>query len=134
MKSIRKFTVTAVSVAVLGFGAGAGLAACGSSGSSSPPNAQSVLQGNGYTYDSSFTSQVQKSLGSDTTGESSLAAGSQGSNIQLVIVFTSPTEAAAGASGEQQQLSSGSGITVTSNGDVVTATGSFSAWEAQGNG
>lgn len=111
----------------------AGLSACsGSSGSSAPPSATTVLSSNGYTYDSAITSTVQGEVGSPA-GFSSLAVGEKGSDVQLVMVFTSPTQASAGAQAEQTQLGDGSeGIQVVSNGDVVTATGTLSAFAAQG--
>lgn len=110
----------------------AGLSACsGSSQSATPPSATSVLSSDGYTYDSSLTSQVQTGLGSEP-GLSSLAVGEQGSNIQLVMVVTTASEASAAASGVQSQYA-GDGITVAANGDVITATGSLDAFASAGS-
>ena len=114
---------------VLSLGAVIGLSACsGSSQPATPPSATSVLQGDGYTYDSAISSEVQTGLGTEP-GLSSLAVGEQGSNVQLVMVLTSPSEASAAASGVQSQYA-GQGITVASNGDVLTATGSLSSFAA----
>lgn len=102
----------------------AGLTACsGGSSPSGPPSATSVLQSDGYTYDSALTGTVQSEIGAQgsSVGLSSLAVGSQGSNLQLVMVFGTPAEATEGAAGVGN---SAPGITVTTNGDVLTATGS----------
>jgi hypothetical protein len=123
MNGIRKFIMSVTVVAVVGFGAGAGLAAC-SSGGGGLPNATSVLQANGYTPSASYTSALQSGL-SGTTGVTSSEAGTNGDNIQLVIVFDNSADASAGASGVQSQYGS-DGITTTSNGDVLTATGTVS--------
>jgi hypothetical protein len=130
----RKITATAVGIVLIG-----GLAACGSSGSGTTPQATavsplpsavSILQSDGYTPDSSLTSSLQSALGS-TPGAPSFASGKSGKGIQLVIVCTSPALASAAETGEKSVLGS-SGITLSATGDVVTATGPLSAWSAAG--
>lgn len=101
-----------------------GLAACGSSGSGTTPQATavsplpsavSILQSDGYTADSSLTSSLQSDLGS-TPGVPSFAAGKSGKGIQLVIVGTSPALASAAETGEKSVLGS-CGITLSATGD-----------------
>jgi hypothetical protein len=122
------------------------LAACGSSGTSGRPlptisipqatavkplpSAASILQSDGYRPDSSLTSSLQSDPGS-TPGVASFTAGESGKGIQLIIVCTSPALASAAATGEKSALGS-SGITLSVNGDVVTATGALSAWAKAG--
>jgi hypothetical protein len=116
---------TAVIAGVFG-----GLTAC-SGGSSAPPSAASVMSADGYTADSALTSTVQSELGSQgsTDGLSSLAVGSQGSNIQLVMVFDTAAEASGGATA----IGSSPGINVSTNGDVLTATGTLTAFSNLGS-
>lgn len=114
-------------LAVIG-GVIGGLTACSGSGSSGPPNATSVLQSDGYTYDSALTNAVQTQIGGAQSnaadGLSSIAVGSQGNNFQVIMVFDNAAEASAGASG----VGSTPGITMSTSGDVVTATGTGTAF------
>lgn len=124
-----------VAVAALAAGLAGGIGACGG-GSSGPPSATSVLQSDGYTPNSSLTGDLQSGLGSDAASNvSSLQAGTQGSpptSVQLVIVFTDSGSASTATSALNSQFG-GDGITTSQNGDVVTATGSTSAFDAAGN-
>jgi hypothetical protein len=114
---------------------GAGLAgligACGSSGSSGPPNATSILQSDGYTPSAAYTTAMQggiASAGSQAGQVSSSEAGTNGDNIQGVIVFDNSADASAAAA----QSPSAGGLTVAQNGDVVTITGNVTAWASEG--
>lgn len=111
----------AVGVALAGI-----ITACGGGGSSAPPNAQSVLKADGYTFSQTLTTAAQAA--SMPAGATSTAIGTNGGNIQAVIVFSSSALASAGASG-----SAGAGLTTAQNGDVVTVTGSSAAFAAQGS-
>jgi hypothetical protein len=115
----------AVLVGVLG-----GLAAC--SGSSGPQNATQILQSDGYTPSSSFTSSLQGGLTGDSAVTSSQAGTNNSGDVQAVVVFDNASDEGTGAAGVQS-LVSGSGITSASNGDVLTLTGPLSAWAAAGN-
>ncbi len=130
MNVTRKFIVTAATVVVLGFGAGAGLAACSSGGGQA--NAQQVLASNGYTYDAALTQQVEQGDGAIPAGDS-LAAGEMGSNVEIVIVATSPALASTAEAGVNSEVNGAPGITVTQSGDVVTASGPLTAWGDVGN-
>jgi hypothetical protein len=129
----NRFTAAAAGV-LLAVGVGAGLAACSSS--SSPPNATTVLQNDGYTPNSALDSALQSGLdqGGSPTGISSSAAGlsSDGSSIELVIVVSSASEASAVTTELNSEYAS-EGITTTSNGDVVTADGSYAAFSSAGD-
>jgi hypothetical protein len=121
--------LTAGAIAV---GLAGGIGACSSSGSSSPPNATTILQNNGYTVSSDYTSALQSGIGSPSaSGVSSSEAGTMGDNVQLVIVFDTSAEASAGASAINDQYAV-DGINTTSNGDVVTATGTVGAFSEAG--
>jgi hypothetical protein len=120
----------AVSGVLLAVGVGAGLAAC-SSGPSSPPNATSVLQSDGYTPSAAYTTAMQGGIeqsGSQASQITSSEAGTNGDNIQGVLVFDNSSDAATAAA----QDPSAGGITVAQNGDVVTITGNITAWAAVG--
>jgi hypothetical protein len=106
-----------------------GLAAC--SGSSGPQNATQVLQSDGYTPSATYTSALQGGLnsGGGTTEITSSQAGTNSSgDIQGVVVFDNSADAQAGATG----AGSSPGISVVTNGDVVTLTGPSAAWAALG--
>jgi hypothetical protein len=105
------------------------LTACGGGGASSPPSAASILVSNGYTPDPTLQAAAQV-LGSNSGVTSSAVGENANSSEQFVWVFSSSALAAAGVS---TLGGSGGGITVAQNGDVVTATGSESAWAAQGS-
>jgi hypothetical protein len=105
--------------------------ACGGSGASSPPSAASILVSNGYTPDPNPDLQAAAQMLGANSGVTSSAVGENAnSSEQFVWVFSSSALAVAGVS---TLGGSGGGITVTQNGDVVTATGSESAWAAQGS-
>jgi hypothetical protein len=121
---------SAVAGLLLAAGVGAGLVAC-SSGPSSPPTATQVLQSDGYTPSAAFTSSLQNGIGNSDGTITSSEAGTNGGNVQAVVVYDNASDASAGVSAVQSVVG-GDGITVTSNGDVLTATGSLSAWAAAG--
>ena len=106
----------------------AAVTACGGGGPASPPSAASILVSNGYTPDPVMQAAAQV-LGSNSGVTSSAAGENANTSVQIVWVFSSSALAAAGVS---TLGGSGGGITVGQNGDVVTATGSESAWAAQG--
>ena len=68
------------------------------------------------------------SAGSQASQVTSSEAGTNGDNIQGVLVFDNSSDAATAAA---QDPSTG-GITVAQNGDVVTITGSTASWAAVG--
>jgi hypothetical protein len=103
------------------------VSACGSSG---PPNATSVLQSDGYTPSPAIESSMASSLGSGSGVSSSAAGTDSAGNIQVVLVYSDSGMAAIGAAGVR---SDASGIAVTQNGDVVTATGSATTWANLGS-
>lgn len=129
---MRRNRVTAATAGVLvALGLGAGLAACTSGGSSAPPTATQVLQSDGYTPSAAYTTAMQggiASAGSQAGQVTSSEAGTNGDNIQGVIVFDNSSDASTAAA----QDPSAGGITVAQNGDVVTITGSVSSWAAVG--
>jgi hypothetical protein len=103
-----------------------GIGACGG-GSSSPPNATQILQSNGYTPSSDYTSDFQNGLGSGSSEVSSSEAGTNGNNVQVVIVADNAADASTAVSALNQQYG-GDGLSVTQSGDVVTVTGSISTF------
>lgn len=123
----HRIITSALVAGAIGIGAVATVAC--SSGPSAPPTATQILQSNGYTYDASFTQQLEQgiSLPAGTT----MAAGESGSNLELAVVTTSPADASAAASSIQSQ--GDSGLTLTTNGDVVTVVGPLTTWAADGN-
>jgi len=112
----------AIAAAALAVGLAGGIGACGSSGSS-PPNATQILQADGYTPSAAYTSDFQTGLAGGDGKVTSSEAGTQGDNVQVVIVLDNSSDAGSVASGLQTQFS---GLNITSNGDVVTVTGSTS--------
>ena len=108
-----------------------GLSAC-SGGSSTPQNATQILQSDGYTPSSAFTSSLQGGLTGDTSVTSSQAGTNSAGDVQAVVVFDNASDEATGAAGVSS-LASGNGITSASNGDVLTLTGPLSAWAAAGD-
>jgi hypothetical protein len=121
----------AVSGVLVALGVGAGLAAC-SSGPTTPPNATQVLQSDGYTPSAAYTTAMQggiASSGSQASQITSSEAGTNGDNIQGVLVFDNSSDASTAVA----QDTSTPGITVAQNGDVVTITGSISSWAAIGS-
>jgi len=132
---MRHNRVTAtVGGVLLAAGVGAGLAAC-SSGPSSPPNATQILQSDGYTPSAAYTGALQSGIGNSDGTVTSSQAGTEGDNIQGVVVFDNSTDAAAGVSALNGSGSTGfyTGLTVAQNGDVVTVTGPVSAWASAGS-
>lgn len=132
--SSKKRTIlgSVAAIAVLG-GTIGGLSACSGSGSSGPPTASSVLSSDGYTPSAAYTTALQGGLasaGSSASSEvtSSIAGTNSAGDIQGVVVFDNAADATAGAQG----AGSTPGIAVVTNGDVVTLTGSESAWAALG--
>ncbi len=103
------------------------VSACGSSG---PANATSILQSDGYTPSSVIESSMASSLGSSSGVSSSAAGTDNAGKIQLVLVFTDSGTASIGAAGVR---SAATGIAVTVNGDIVTATGPAAAWANAGS-
>jgi len=107
-----------------------GLSACSSGGSSTPPSAQSVLTSDGYSYDAALTNAGQSSItstpGFPKGALSSIAVGTTGSNVQIVLVLDSQGLATIAADGAKKDLS-GQGLTIAQDGDVVTVTGPLSA-------
>ena len=115
---------------VLSLGAVIGLSACsGGSSSSTPQNATQILQSDGYTPSSAYTSALQGGLGSTSGEVTSSQVGTNGGNVQAVIVFDNSTDEQAGAAGIQGQFS---GLNSSSNGDVLTVTGPLTAWANAG--
>jgi hypothetical protein len=129
MRINRRTRAAAGVIAAIGLGAG--LAAC-SSGPSTPANATQILQSDGYTVSAAYTTALQGGLASANApaGEitSSVAGTNSAGDIQGVVVFDNAADAQSGASG----AGSSPGITVATNGDVVTLTGPVSAWAALG--
>jgi hypothetical protein len=118
MSKIIAGTVSAVAVI-------AAVTACGG-GSSGPPNAKTILQSDGYTYNASETSadepHIVQQAGAGTP--SSFAVGENGSGGQIVMVFGSATAAATAANGSWSDTqATGGSLTASQNGDVVTLTG-----------
>lgn len=118
--AVTAFTVTAC---------GGSVASNPQSAASSPQGAASILVADGYTPDPTMQVAAQV-LGSNSGVTSSAVGENANSSEQFVWVFGSSALAAAGVS---TLGGSGGGITVTQKGDIVTATGSESAWAAQGS-
>jgi hypothetical protein len=130
----RKFTATIRTIGVLGPGAGA-VAACGGSGPSSPPNATSILQSDGYTPSSTYTSDFQNGLGSSSGQVTSSEAGRSGDNVQVVMVMDNSADANTVSTDMQRQYGAyTNGLTTTQNGDVVTVIGSLNDFASIGSG
>jgi hypothetical protein len=126
------------------------VSACGGAGSSAPQTASQILTSNGYTpvtaSQSSEVATILSAAGPPASEFSSVAAGvsakdglgndtSGTSTYQEVIILTpagvsaiSPTFAAV------QSQDKAVGITVTRNGDVLTATGTGNAFSAISQG
>jgi hypothetical protein len=126
---MNKRIVGVVGAAAVLAGTIGGLTAC-SSGPATPQNAAQVLQSDGYTPSSAYTQALQSGLSGGGGNEitSSIAGTNNSGDIQGVVVFDNSADATAGAQG----AGSSPGITVNTNGDVVTLTGSVSAWAALG--
>jgi hypothetical protein len=108
-----------------------GLTAC-SSGPSTPPNATQVLQSDGYTPSAAYTSSLQSGLdGGNGEVTSSQAGTNSAGDIQGVVVFDNAADASAGQSALNSS-GDATGLSVTTSGDVLTVTGSLSAWAALG--
>jgi hypothetical protein len=122
----RLFALLAI-VAVLG--GIIGLSAC--SGSSGPQNATQVLQSDGYTPSAAYTSALQGGLGNTDGMVTSSQAGTNGGNVQAVIVFANATDEQAGAAAVSSQFA---GLQIASHGDVLTATGPLTTWASLGSG
>jgi hypothetical protein len=129
-KRIDVFLASGVA-ALAAVGVVAGLSAC-SGGSSSPPNATQVLQSDGYTVSSAYTSALQSGIDGNSEVLSSIAGTNSSGDIQGVVVFDSASDEQAGASALQSQYSD-DGLIVASNGTVLTVTGSESTWASIGN-
>jgi hypothetical protein len=128
----RNRVTAAVSGVIVAVGLGAGLAAC-SSGPSTPANATQILQSDGYTPSAAYTTAMQggiSSAGAQAGQITSSEAGTNGDNIQGVLVFDNASDAQTAAA----QDPSAGGITVAQNGDVVTITGSITSWASLGSG
>jgi hypothetical protein len=121
----RLFALIAI-VLALG-GVLGGLTAC-SGGSSTPQTATQIIQSDGYTPSAAYTTALQGGLNGDSAVTSSQAGTNAAGDIQGVVVFDNNADAAIGASG----VSSTPGISIVTNGDVVTLTGAASAWANAG--
>jgi hypothetical protein len=127
---IRKRIIGILAVVLVALGTIAGLSACsGGSSSSTPQNATQILQSDGYTPSSAYTSALQGGLGSTSGEVTSSQVGTNGGNVQAVIVFDNATDEQAGATGIQGQFT---GLNSASSGDVLTVTGPLTAWASAG--
>jgi hypothetical protein len=111
-------------------GSVATITAC--SGSGAPQTAAQILQSDGYTANASLTQSLQSGIGSDSMITSSQAGENSSGSVQAVVVFDNSSDAQLGQSAVNTELNSSS-IAVTTNGDVLTATGPLAAWAAAGS-